>query len=69
METKREWPYDCVLRWNGGKKKIPHQPSTNVPVLLYIASSLTRYCAFATTFEAMEASFFQREKVLQFPGR
>ncbi len=27
-----------------------------------------RYCAFATTFEAMEAFFFQQEKVLQFPG-
>ena len=27
------------------------------------------YPAFAATFEAMEASFFWREKVLQFPGR
>ena len=32
METKREWPYDCVLHWNGGKKTIPHQPLTNVLV-------------------------------------
>jgi len=67
MELKRQWPYDCVLHWNGGKKMIPHQPSTNVPVF-YTASSLTRYRAFAATFEVMEASFFQREKVLQFPG-
>jgi hypothetical protein len=37
--------------------------------VFYTASSSTRYCAFAATFEAMEASFFQREKVLQFPGR
>ncbi len=68
MELKRQWPYDCVLHWNGGKKKIPHQPSTNVPVF-YMASSSTRYCTFAATFEAMEASFFQKEKVLQFHGR
>ncbi len=68
MELKRQWPYDCVLHWNGGKKTIPHQPSTNVPVF-YTASSLMRYRAFAATFEAMEASFFQREKVLHFPGR
>jgi len=65
MELKRQWPYDCVLHWNGGKKTIPHQPSTNVPVF-YTASSSTRYRAFAATFEVMEASFFQREKVLQF---
>ena len=67
MELKRQWPYDCVLNWKGGKKTIPHQPSNNVPVF-YTASSSTRYRAFAATFEAMEASFFQREKVLQYPG-
>ncbi len=60
MEAKREWPYDCVFHWNGGKQTIPHQLSTNVPVF-YTASSSTRYRAFAATFEAMEASFFQRE--------
>jgi hypothetical protein len=49
-------------------KTIPHQPSSNVPVF-YTASSSTRYRAFAATFEGMEASFFQREKVLQYPGR
>jgi len=68
MELKRQWPCDCVLHWNGDKKTIPHQPSTNVPVF-YTASSSTRYCTFTATFEAMEASFFQREKVLQFPVR
>jgi hypothetical protein len=68
MELKRQWPYDCVLNWKGGKETIPHQPLTNVPVF-YTASSSTRYRAFAATFEAMEASFFQREKVLQLPGR
>jgi len=68
LELKRQWPYDCVLYWNGGKKTIPHQPSSNVPVF-YTASSSTRYRAFATTFEAMEAFFYQREKVLQYPGR
>jgi hypothetical protein len=68
METKREWPYDCVLHWNRGKKTIPHQLLTNVPVFYTVSSSM-RYRAFAATFEAMEASFFQREKVLQFPGR
>ena len=57
MKLKRQWPYDCILNWKGGKKTIPHQPSTNVPVF-YTASSSTHYCAFTPTFEAMEASFF-----------
>jgi hypothetical protein len=30
---------------------------------------LCAYRAFSTTFEAFKAPFFQREKVLQFPGR
>jgi hypothetical protein len=67
MELKRQWPYDCVLNWKEGKKTIPHQLSNNVPIF-YTASSLTRYRAFAATFEAMEAFFFQQEKVLQYPG-
>jgi hypothetical protein len=57
MQFEREFPYDCVLNWKGGKKTIPNQPSTNVPVF-YTASSLLRYCSFAATFKAMEASFF-----------
>ena len=64
---KRQWPYDCVLNWRGDKKAISHQPSTNVPVF-YTASSSTRYRAFAATLKAMEASFFNREMVLQYPG-
>jgi hypothetical protein len=36
---------------------------------MYTASSLCAYHAFATTFEALEANFFRREKVLQYPGR
>ena len=67
MELKRQWPYDCVLNWRGGKKAIPHHSLANVPVF-YTASSLTSYRAFAATFEVMEASFFQQEKVLQYPG-
>jgi hypothetical protein len=41
---------------------------TNVPVF-YMASSSRSYRTFAATFEAMEALYFQREKVLEFPGR
>jgi hypothetical protein len=57
----------CVLNWRGGKKKVPFQPTTNV-LVFYMASSSRSYCAFAATFEAMEAPYFQREKVLEFPG-
>ncbi len=35
---------------------------------MYSASSSLVYCAYTTTFEALEASFFHREHVLQFPG-
>jgi hypothetical protein len=41
---------------------------TNMPVF-YMASSSRSYRAFAATFEAMGAPYFQREKVLEFPGR
>ncbi len=58
----------CVLNWRGGKKTVPFQPTTNMPVF-YTASSFRSHCAFAATFEAMEAPYFQREKVLEFPGR
>ena len=45
-------------------------PSSQQPVpVLYMALSLTCYCAFAATFEAMEASIFQSEKVLEYPGQ
>ncbi len=49
------------------QKLIPYDPSTNVPII-YTAALLRAYCAFTTTFKAMEAPFFQQEKVLQFPG-
>jgi hypothetical protein len=45
---------------------IPYDPSNNVPILYTAVLSCT-YHAFATTFKAMEAPFFQRERVLQFP--
>jgi hypothetical protein len=59
---------NCVLNWRGGKKTVPFQPTTNVPVF-YMASSSRSYRAFATTFKAMKAPSFQWEKVLEFPGR
>jgi hypothetical protein len=46
---------------------IPYDPLTNVPIL-YTAALLRAYHAFATTFKAMEALFFQWERVLQLPG-
>ena len=68
MEFKREFPYDWVLNWKGGKKTIPNQPLTN-ELVFYTTSSLLRYRAFATTFEAIEASFFRREQVFQYPSQ
>ncbi len=35
---------------------------------MYSASYSLAYRAYATTFEALEAFFFRREHVLQFPG-
>ncbi len=58
---------NCVLNWRGGKKTVPFQPTTNV-LVFNMASSSWSYRAFTTTFKAMEASYFQREKVLEFPG-
>jgi hypothetical protein len=57
----------CVLNWRGGKKTVPFQPMTNVP-MFYTASSSRSYRAFAATLEAMEAPYFQWEKVLEFPS-
>jgi hypothetical protein len=55
--------------WDQAKfqKLIPYNPPTNVPNL-YTSASLRAYRAFATTFEALKAPFFQWERVLQFPG-
>ncbi len=49
------------------QKLITYNPSTNVPIL-YTAALSRAYRAFVTTFEAMEAPFFQWERVLQFSG-
>ncbi len=54
------------MNWRGGKKKVPLQLTTNVPVF-YTASSSRSYRAFAATFEAMEAPYFRRKRVLEFP--
>ncbi len=50
------------------RKSIPYDPLTNVPIL-YTPILSRIYCAFTTTFEAMEVPFFRRERVLPFPGR
>jgi hypothetical protein len=59
----------CVLVWGQGKYKklIPFNVTSNVPIL-YSASSSLAYHAYTTTFEALEALFFRREHVFQFPG-
>jgi hypothetical protein len=59
----------CVLVWGQGKykKSILFNVTSNVPIM-YSASSSLAYCAYTTTFEALEASFFRCEHVLQFPG-
>ncbi len=46
---------------------VPFSTTTNVPTFFTAPSSHT-YQTFATTFEACEATFFQRETVLQVPG-
>jgi hypothetical protein len=57
------------MHWGQAKyqKLIPYDSSTNVPIL-YTTALSRAYRAFSTTFEAMEAPFFQQERVLQFPG-
>jgi hypothetical protein len=58
------------MYWGQAKyqKLIPYNLLTNVSIL-YTATLLCAYRAFASTFEAMEAPFFQLERVLQFPER
>ncbi len=46
---------------------MPFNKSSNTSIF-YTASPSCAYHAFAGTFEAMEASFFRRETVLQIPG-
>ena len=56
----------CILHWCCDKKTVPFDSLSNTPIF-YTASSSSTYRAFAATFEAMEAPFFQRETVLQLP--
>jgi hypothetical protein len=59
----------CVLHWHGGgKKTVFFDPSTNTPILTMAPSSCA-YRAFATTFEALEAPYYCKETVLQYPAR
>jgi hypothetical protein len=53
------------VHWGQAKyqKLIPYNPLTNVPIF-YTAALLRAYHAFAPTFEAMEAPFLRRERVL-----
>jgi hypothetical protein len=57
------------LIWGQAKyrKLVPYDPLSNVPIM-YTAALLCANRAFATTFEVLEAPFFQWEKVLQLPG-
>jgi hypothetical protein len=66
MEQDDEYYF---LNWGQVKyrKLVSSDPSSNVPIM-YTAALLRTYHAFATTFEALKAPFFQQEKVLQFPG-
>jgi hypothetical protein len=59
----------CVLVWGQSKykKSIPYNATSNVPIM-YLASSSLAYRAIATTFEALEVTFYHREHVLQLPG-
>ena len=76
------WTQFCV-ELEGGKKTIPFNAPTNTPIF-YMAPSSCAYCMFASIFkaceartypaftcifEAFEAPYYRREKVVQFPGR
>jgi len=59
---------ECVLNWHGGgKKTVLFDPTTNTPIFTTAPSSRA-YCAFATTFEALEAPYYRKETVFQYPG-
>jgi hypothetical protein len=58
---------ECVLNWHGGgKKTVLFDPTTNTPIFTTAPSSRA-YRVFATTFEALEAPYYQKETVLQYP--
>ncbi len=48
-----------------GSEKVCY-PTTSTPIF-FMAPSSCAYCAFTTTFEALEGPFFPRETVLQYP--
>ena len=60
---------NCILFRGQGifQKSIPHNSESNV-LIMHTAASALAYRAFSTTFEAMQASFFCREHVLQVYG-
>jgi len=60
---------ECVLNWHGGgKKTVLFDPTTNTPIFTTAPSSCA-YRTFAATFEALEAPYYRKETVLQYPGR
>jgi len=60
---------ECVLNWHGGgKKTVLFDPSTNTPIFTTAPSSRA-YRAFAATFETLEATYYRKETVFQYPGR
>jgi len=60
---------ECVLNWHGGgKKTVLLDPSTNT-LIFTTAPSSRAYRAFAATFEALEATYYRKEIVFQYPGR
>ena len=59
---------ECVLNWHGGgKKTVLFDPSTNTPIFTTAPSSRA-YRTFATAFEALEAPYYPKETVLQYPS-
>jgi hypothetical protein len=59
----------CVLHWHvGGKKTVFFDPSRITPILTAAPTSRA-YRAFAMTFKALEAPYYHKETVLQYPGR
>ncbi len=68
--TRMDQDNECYyLNWGQAKyrKSVPYDPSSNVRIM-YTPALSHAYRAFTTTFKVLEAPFFQREKVLQFPG-
>jgi hypothetical protein len=47
----------CILQWADGRKTVPFNKSSNMPIF-YTVSSSCAYQAFAGTVKALEAPFF-----------